>query len=203
MAPGEHLGLCSPSVWIAHGLNQPLLLILKRRAHPHLVGEGKRGYDPMFRGNTLPEQHPSGRKELAELLFDQLRSRCARHTISGAGPAIVTRMGSRSPLYLMSLLPTLFYPLPSLTEFGTAHIYAAPLHMVLTSMLQEIAKGSEAPYRTEAMQDPGYGLPRTPLPGTWVNKLPVNAPSPAWWHHAWCRPLGKTRVGKEVEPLCR
>ena len=47
--------------------------------------------------------------------------------------------------------------------FKAAHIYAAPLHMVLTSMLQEIAKGSEAPCRTGTMQDAGYGLRRKHL----------------------------------------
>ena len=35
-----------------------------------------------------------------------------------------------------------------------------------------------------SMRDIGYELPRTPLPGTWVNKLPVNAPNPSGWHHA-------------------
>jgi serine phosphatase RsbU (regulator of sigma subunit)/ketosteroid isomerase-like protein len=32
-----------------------------------------------------------------------------------------------------------------------------------------------------------------------VNKLPVNAPGPAGWHHAWCRPGRETKVGKEEE----
>src|SRR5688572_23462034 len=46
-------------------------------------------------------------------------------------------------------------------------------------------------------------LPRIPILGTWVNKLPVNAPNPSGWHHAHVADLlEKTRVGKE-EPLCR
>src|SRR5215207_2934173 len=40
---------------------------------------------------------------------------------------------------------------------------------------------------------------RSPLPGTSVNKPPVEAPDPSGWHHGCCRPLGKTRVGNEEE----
>jgi hypothetical protein len=36
----------------------------------------------------------------------------------------------------------------------------------------------------------GFGVARQ---GPWitrVNKIPVNAPNPSGWHHAWCRPVG-------------
>src|SRR5215207_5187474 len=32
---------------------------------------------------------------------------------------------------------------------------------------------------------------------TLVNKRSVNAPNPSGWHHGWCRPTGRTWVGKE------
>jgi serine phosphatase RsbU (regulator of sigma subunit) len=32
-----------------------------------------------------------------------------------------------------------------------------------------------------------------------VNKPPVDAPDPVWWHHSGCRTLGEARVGKEEE----
>src|SRR3712207_8614959 len=34
------------------------------------------------------------------------------------------------------------------------------------------------------MQDSRYGLPRTPLLGTRLNKSPPGVPKPAGWHHA-------------------
>ena len=58
------------------------------------------------------------------------------------------------------------FPRPS---FIALNIYPAPLHLVLTSMLHEIVRGPAPPDRTGAMQDPGYGLPRTHLLGTSVN----------------------------------
>src|SRR5829696_1222264 len=52
------------------------------------------------------------------------------------------------------------------------------------------------------LRTPGSELPRTFLLGASVNKPLVDVPDPAWWHHAWCRPIGETRVGKE-DILCR
>src|SRR5215212_7625975 len=52
------------------------------------------------------------------------------------------------------------------------------------------------------LRTPGSELPRTLLLGASVNKPLVDVPDPAWWHHAWCRPIGETRVGKE-DILCR
>src|SRR5215212_3180860 len=48
----------------------------------------------------------------------------------------------------------------------------------------------------------GSGVARQGPWITWVNKPSVNAPNPSGWHHAWCRPVRETRVGKE-DILCR
>src|SRR5918994_1366592 len=48
------------------------------------------------------------------------------------------------------------------------------------------------------MQDPGYGLPRTPLLGTWVNRAPADVAHPSRWHHCMgC--IGPAREGRVGE----
>ncbi len=50
------------------------------------------------------------------------------------------------------------------------NVYAAPQDVVLRSMLHETARALVPTNLAMALQDRGYGLPRTPLPGTSVNK---------------------------------
>jgi hypothetical protein len=57
------------------------------------------------------------------------------------------------------------------SPFTPLHIYAHPQHLVIALRYRAGAIRRFWPYGTSAMQDCGYGLPRTPLfLGTWVNK---------------------------------
>jgi len=52
----------------------------------------------------------------------------------------------------------------------------------------------------------GAELRRIPLPRTWVNTLPVNAPNPTGWHHAHgVDPLEKGELARRRRRklLCR
>src|SRR5215211_7253648 len=51
-----------------------------------------------------------------------------------------------------------------------AHIYPLELHVVSGRGYAGCLEGCFQGYRGEAMQDPGYELPRISIPRTWVNK---------------------------------
>jgi hypothetical protein len=58
-----------------------------------------------------------------------------------------------------------------------AHIYSSVLQAVSGLGYAECLEGCFQGYRGEAMQNPGYELPRIPIPRTLVNKPPMVA-----WH---------------------
>jgi len=55
-------------------------------------------------------------------------------------------------------------------SFTSQHLYAPPQDVGFRVWYRTGAIGCFWPYRTGAMQDSGYGLPRIHLLGTWMNK---------------------------------
>ena len=65
-----------------------------------------------------------------------------------------------------------------------AHIYPSVLQALAGRGRTERLEGEIAGDRGEAMQDPGYELPRIPIPRTRVNKPSMDALHLPQWHHA-------------------
>src|SRR5215218_2269093 len=80
----------------------------------------------------------------------------------------------------------------------SSQVYSAPDILWIVGSASRVRK-LPAVWSARCMQNPVCRFPRTLLLGTSVNKPPADAPEPSGWHHAWCRPIGETRAGKEEE----